>query len=183
LSRVAAAWKRLPHSAGTTAPARLQAGSRAASARFLVRTSLRRDNHDAGLAPTLRTDGPQGERHQALEGRSARPRCRYSFFDKRNPALMACPENRARLLLERGRAVVVQRYPFTIRRKDRIGGEACRRDPGSKATSPSSAGMAATSRRARRTRSPRPADHRDTDVPARLAPPRRKHSLVAARRR
>jgi hypothetical protein len=36
---------------------------------------------------------------------------------------MPCSEKRARLLLERGRAVVVRRYPFTTRLRDRVGGD------------------------------------------------------------
>jgi hypothetical protein len=59
-------------------------------------------------------------------------------LDKRKQPLMPCSEKRARLLLERGRAVVVRRYPFTIRIKDRIGGETqsvrVKIDPGSKVT-------------------------------------------------
>jgi 5-methylcytosine-specific restriction endonuclease McrA len=51
---------------------------------------------------------------------------------------MPCSEKRARLLLERGRAVVVRRYPFTIRLRDRVGGETqdvhIKLDPGSKTT-------------------------------------------------
>jgi len=43
-------------------------------------------------------------------------------LDKRKRPLMPCSEKRARLLLERSRAVVHRRYPFTIRLKDRIGG-------------------------------------------------------------
>ena len=35
--------------------------------------------------------------------------------DKRKKPLMPCSEKRARLLLERGQAVVHRRYPFTIR--------------------------------------------------------------------
>jgi 5-methylcytosine-specific restriction endonuclease McrA len=58
-------------------------------------------------------------------------------LDKRNKPLMLCCE-RARLLLTRGRAVVVRRYPFTIRLKDRVGGEVqpvrLELDPGSKTT-------------------------------------------------
>jgi len=43
-------------------------------------------------------------------------------LDKRKKPLMPCSEKRARLLLSKGRAVVVRIYPFTIRLKDRIGG-------------------------------------------------------------
>ena len=61
--------------------------------------------------------------------------------DKRKRPLVPCCEIRARLLLERGRAVVVRRYRFTIRIKDRAGGETqpvrIKIDPGRKATSPS----------------------------------------------
>jgi hypothetical protein len=51
---------------------------------------------------------------------------------------MPCSERRARLLLERGRAVAVRRYPFTIRLWDRVGGATqgvrIKLDPGSKTT-------------------------------------------------
>jgi hypothetical protein len=40
-------------------------------------------------------------------------------LDKRTKPLMPCSEKRARLLLERGRAVVHRMRPFTIRLKDR----------------------------------------------------------------
>ena len=59
-------------------------------------------------------------------------------LDRRKKPLMPCPPKRAQLLLERGRAVVRTRYPFTIRLKDRVGGETqpvrLRFDPGSKTT-------------------------------------------------
>jgi 5-methylcytosine-specific restriction endonuclease McrA len=59
-------------------------------------------------------------------------------LDKRKRPVMPCSEKRARLLLTRGRAVVHRRYPFTIRLKDRIGGEVepvrVKIDPGSKTT-------------------------------------------------
>ena len=51
---------------------------------------------------------------------------------------MPCTEKRARLLLERGRAVVVRLAPFTLRLKDRIGGAVqplrLKLDPGSRTT-------------------------------------------------
>ncbi|RCV89342.1 HNH endonuclease [Vreelandella rituensis] len=51
---------------------------------------------------------------------------------------MPCTEKRARLLLDRGRAVVHKRYPFTIRLKDRTDGELqslrLSIDPGSRET-------------------------------------------------
>jgi hypothetical protein len=59
-------------------------------------------------------------------------------LDRRKSPLMPCSQRRARLLLERGRAVVHRHHPFTIRLKDRVGGETqpveLRVDPGSKGT-------------------------------------------------
>ncbi|MGM0521331.1 MAG: RNA-guided endonuclease IscB [Pseudomonadota bacterium] len=59
-------------------------------------------------------------------------------LDKHKQPLMPCSEKRARLLLERGRAVVHKRYPFTLRLKDRVGGDTqplrLGIDPGSKTT-------------------------------------------------
>ncbi|MBK1648780.1 RRXRR domain-containing protein, partial [Rhabdochromatium marinum] len=59
-------------------------------------------------------------------------------LDKKKQPLMPCSEKRARLLLERGRAVVVRLHPFSIRLKDRIGGDTqplCfQLDPGSQTT-------------------------------------------------
>ncbi|MGM0984102.1 MAG: RNA-guided endonuclease IscB [Pseudomonadota bacterium] len=59
-------------------------------------------------------------------------------LDKQKQPLMPCSEKRARLLLQRGRAVVHRRYPFTIRLKHRAGGERqplrLGLDPGSRTT-------------------------------------------------
>ncbi len=61
-------------------------------------------------------------------------------LDKRKRPLMPCSNKRARLLLERGRAVVHRFKPFTIRLKDRIQGDCVFQpimlgiDPGSKTT-------------------------------------------------
>ena len=59
-------------------------------------------------------------------------------LDKRKKPLMPCSEKRARQLLQRGRAVVVRLAPFTIRLKDRVGGQTqplrVKLDPGSKIT-------------------------------------------------
>lgn len=60
--------------------------------------------------------------------------------DKRKNPLMPCSEKRARLLLERGRAVVHKMRPFTIRLKDRTAEASTLQpvrikiDPGSRAT-------------------------------------------------
>lgn len=63
---------------------------------------------------------------------------RVFVLDKRGNPLMPCHPARARELLRNGRAVVAKLYPFTIRLKDRIGGETqkvdCKIDPGSKVT-------------------------------------------------
>jgi 5-methylcytosine-specific restriction endonuclease McrA len=59
-------------------------------------------------------------------------------LDKRKKPLMPCSEKRARQLLEKGRAVVHRLLPFTIRLKDRTGGQTqplrLKIDPGSKTT-------------------------------------------------
>ena len=59
-------------------------------------------------------------------------------IDKQKKPLMPCSEKRARQLLERRRAVVHRMYPFTIRLKDRVGGDVqpvrVKLDPGSKTT-------------------------------------------------
>jgi 5-methylcytosine-specific restriction endonuclease McrA len=59
-------------------------------------------------------------------------------IDKRKNPLMPCSEKRARLLLERKKAVVHRMYPFTIRLRSRVGGAvqsvSLKLDPGSKTT-------------------------------------------------
>jgi hypothetical protein len=61
-------------------------------------------------------------------------------LDRKKRPLMPCTEKRARLLLQRRRAVVVRRQPFTIRLKDRLVEESVLQpvvlkiDPGSKIT-------------------------------------------------
>lgn len=59
-------------------------------------------------------------------------------LDKTGQAIMPCSEKRGRLLLSRGQALVVRHFPFTIRLKNRIGGEMqplqLKLDPGSKTT-------------------------------------------------
>ncbi|MBN2866366.1 MAG: RRXRR domain-containing protein [Thiotrichales bacterium] len=59
-------------------------------------------------------------------------------LDKNKKPLMPCSEKRARLLLSRNRAVVHLMYPFTIRLKDRVGGDIqevhLKLDPGAKTT-------------------------------------------------
>jgi len=88
-------------------------------------------------------DIPEGREASASVTRPIRAlikRKEMSVFvlDKRKNPLMPCSEKRARLLLARGRAVVVRVYPFTIRLKDRLGGDVqpvrVKIDPGSKTT-------------------------------------------------
>ncbi len=61
-------------------------------------------------------------------------------LDRQKKPLMPCSEKRARQLLERGRAVIHQMAPFTIRLKDRAAAESAfqplrvKFDPGSKTT-------------------------------------------------
>ena len=61
-------------------------------------------------------------------------------LDKHKKPLMPCSEKRARLMLERGRARVARRYPFTIRLVDRLVADSevqpvrIKLDPGSKTT-------------------------------------------------
>lgn len=88
-------------------------------------------------------DIPEGREASASVTRPVRAlieRKEMSVFvlDKHKTPLMPCSEKRARLLLARGRAVVVRAYPFTIRLKDRLGGDVqpvrVKIDPGSKTT-------------------------------------------------
>jgi hypothetical protein len=57
-------------------------------------------------------------------------------LDKRKRPVMPCREKRARQLLERDQAVIHRRYRFTIRLKDRVGGDVepdrGKLDPGSR---------------------------------------------------
>jgi hypothetical protein len=59
-------------------------------------------------------------------------------LDQRKRPVMPCSEERARLLLGRGRAAVDRRDPFTIRLKDRVAGNVepvrVKLDPGSRTT-------------------------------------------------
>ena len=63
---------------------------------------------------------------------------RVFVVDKNKQPLMPCHPARARELLDKGRAVVIRRFPFTIMLKDREGGETqaiqYKVDPGAKTT-------------------------------------------------
>ncbi len=77
---------------------------------------------------------PQGQNNVRVKGEFMQ----VFVLDKRKKPLMPCHPARARELLREGRAVVHKIAPFTIRLKDRIGGETqpvrVKIDPGSKAT-------------------------------------------------
>lgn len=85
-----------------------------------------------------RGDGAQAPRDQARKGREWRYGMAVLVIDKKKQPLMPCSEKRARLLLDRGRAVVVRVHPFTIRLKDREGGHTqpvrIKLEPGSRTT-------------------------------------------------
>jgi 5-methylcytosine-specific restriction endonuclease McrA len=72
------------------------------------------------------------------KGQRASSNARVFVLDKHGTPLMPCSAARAREFLDKGRAVVVRLYPFTIRLKDRVGGVtqpiALKIDPGSKTT-------------------------------------------------
>jgi len=91
-------------------------------------------------------DIPEGRRGEAPRYKARKGTYFKEFFmavwviDKHKKSLMPSSEKRARLLLDRGRAVVHRRVPFTIRLKDR-NSESCETqpvrikiDPGSKTT-------------------------------------------------
>ena len=63
---------------------------------------------------------------------------RVFVLDRCGVPLMPCHPARARKLLKKGRAVVVRLHPFTIRLRDRVGGETqeveLKIDPGAKVT-------------------------------------------------
>lgn len=92
---------------------------------------------DAGVqharGESLGSASPEPSPAQAESGVS-----RVFVLDKKQQPLMPCHPARARKLLRQGRAVVVKRFPFTIRLKDRIGGEVqpvrIKIDPGAKTT-------------------------------------------------
>ncbi len=84
---------------------------------------------------------PKGAKQASCEAPKGENKENMVFvLDKRKKPLMPCSEKRARLLLERGRAVVHKMNPFTIRLKDRVVKESqlqplrLKIDPGSKET-------------------------------------------------
>ncbi|MBO0759496.1 MAG: RRXRR domain-containing protein, partial [Bradyrhizobiaceae bacterium] len=95
------------------------------------------DRDETGVPVTLlgnigESGAPQGARYMARKGNSV------FVLDKHKKPLMPCSRQRARLLLECRRAVIHRRYPFTLRLKDRVGGDtqplSLKLDPGSRVT-------------------------------------------------
>lgn len=102
-----------------------------------------RGRHETGPSATPVLNIVEGRGAQAPVTRPLRApdtEVTLSVFviDKQKKPLMPCSEKRARQLLERRRAVVHRLYPFTIRLKDRVGGDVrpvrIKIDPGSKVT-------------------------------------------------
>lgn len=63
------------------------------------------------------------QRNKARKGYYIKDSMAVFVFNKKKQPMMPTSEKRARLLLEKGRAVVIKTVPFTIRLKDRIQGE------------------------------------------------------------
>jgi hypothetical protein len=57
---------------------------------------------------------------QARKGKVEETQLSAFVLDRRKRPVMPCCENKARLLVERGRAPMDRRYPVTIRFKDRV---------------------------------------------------------------
>lgn len=82
--------------------------------------------------------GETGESRRHQKSNSASGVSRVFVLDRKGEPLMPTTPARARHLLKTGRAVIHRQYPFTIRLKDRAGGDtqdiAIKIDPGSKTT-------------------------------------------------
>ena len=94
-------------------------------------------NRDAG-GQAVRGETGFGRRHRGSASDPESGVSRVFVLDRRGDPLMPCHPARARRLLKKGRAVVVRLHPFTIRLRDRVGGEAqevgLKVDPGAKTT-------------------------------------------------
>jgi hypothetical protein len=99
----------------------LQIGSRPTSGCFLSSDLWKAKQQTRLAVGTKRVLLKRRSATLSREETAARPRNKGSnamsvfVLDKRKKPLMPCSERRARLLLERGRAVVHRRYPFAIR--------------------------------------------------------------------
>lgn len=94
-------------------------------------------NPNAGMQH-WRGETAERQRYQRSQRRSACGASRVFVLDKRGKPMNPCKSVRARILLDRGRAVVVNMYPFTIRLKDRLAEDTqqvdLKIDPGAKTT-------------------------------------------------
>ena len=101
------------------------------------RSGSKRANRDAG-GQVVRGETGFGRRHRGSASDPESGVSRVFVLDRRGAPLMPCRPARARKLLDKGRAVVVRLHPFTIRLRDRVGGETrevgLKVDPGAKAT-------------------------------------------------
>ena len=94
-------------------------------------------NRDAG-GQVVRGETGFGRRHRGSASDPESGVSRVFVLDRCGAPLMPCHPARARKLLKKGRAVVVRLHPFTIRLRDRVGGETqeveLKVDPGAKVT-------------------------------------------------
>ena len=92
---------------------------------------------DAGMQPA-RGESSGHARSEPLPAKAECGVSRVFVLDKKNRPLMPCLPVRARKLLRAGKAVVVRRFPFTIRLKERRAGAVqplrVKIDPGAKTT-------------------------------------------------
>ncbi len=101
------------------------------------RSGSKRADRDAG-GQVVRGETGFGRRHRGSASDPESGASRVFVLDRCGDPLMPCHPARARRLLKKGRAVVVRLHPFTIRLRDRVGGETqevgLKVDPGAKTT-------------------------------------------------
>ena len=101
------------------------------------RSGSKRADRDAG-GQVVRGETGFGRRHRGSASDPESGVSRVFVLDRCGDPLMPCHPARARKLLGKGRAVVVRLHPFTIRLRDRVGGETqevgLKVDPGAKTT-------------------------------------------------
>lgn len=94
-------------------------------------------NRDVG-GQVVRGEAGFGRRHRGSASDPESGAVRVFVLERCGAPLMPCHPARARRLLGKGRAVVVRLHPFTIRLRDRVGGETqevgLKVDPGAKTT-------------------------------------------------
>ncbi len=101
------------------------------------RSGSKRADRDAG-GQVVRGETGFGRRHRGSVSDPESGVSRVFVLDRGGSPLMPCHPARARKLLKKGRAVVVRLHPFTIRLRDRVGGDAqeigLKVDPGARTT-------------------------------------------------